>query len=884
MMLGIALFSGGDSLIVPTPRSKGAIAWFDTKALFKASLPLPAGYYSEVCVHAVTGTYPPAPGTDATQLCYRPVGSSTGIWGETTVNGIIYDPIYSTNPVKVGEFGLVPDGYYAYNNGGLFNATSTGGTTITVSSTTGCVAGDRVSTIQWATALAASLPIIPSGTKIVSVGSGTLTLDTAVPAMTSVPSVCWADIMTGTDNYPAIQAALNFAIQNPLSSSWSANQYSRVEFPNGQFLINSMLSAGWGNAYVTLNISGTSGRGSTFRNGTTLLAGTYNQPAIDLEGSQNSALGGGIRIVGRNTNFAFFQSSSTPNPADWVAPEFSPSGAAGGVNQYAPMAGVVVDAFCASAPTTAYTTPAAPTWTGITTQYGRPSLSSNGRFKDLFVSGFGVDIVSGLGNCGNGDFMDFEDVNVSNAAYGVAVENTQSRNVTVKNIIGNKLHSVLTDSHFGVGEGTYQGPITNLSASHVYELFDFKSLVYSAPLVISNTYVEASTRIGDFTGSAATVQPVIFQGGNLALGYSALLPASYITNDGPITLSGVSISGNARIGNWSNGTGLLKFEDGGTWNCALASSPSSSQITALNYSGGCLAGSPRFHVNGGGTLGSNLSVIDPVTVGFWGGSSTTRPMINIIEPFGGNARLPLHQAMRQYRDEDGRLWNATLPPEYYFSWTDTSRVGTPPTITNDQLTFGFCSNYQVNQQPFNPGDIIYDATGTIFVVNTVGSPTSNSNCSGIATSVLVTATQQNNLYVTNPNGGNTFASNNISAATLSASPAIHIQGPQIQIPMKLFYGAFTSASASIASVQSGNGVGSDLASYFVAGDRLWGVGGASNGGCSIYGASGCVSWPIPSGGLTAVSSVTAGNPGSITLGANALSTGTFPIFPFEINR
>ena len=65
--------------------------------------------------------------------------------------------------------------------------------------------------------------------------------------MNSVPTSCWADDMAGTDNAPAIQAALDFGMRN---------NYPDFKFPNGIFLVATSLNAGWGTAYAKVNIHG----------------------------------------------------------------------------------------------------------------------------------------------------------------------------------------------------------------------------------------------------------------------------------------------------------------------------------------------------------------------------------------------------------------------------------------------------------------------------------------------------------------------------------------------------------------------------------------------------------------------------------------------------
>ena len=196
------LRTGGFTADAPPIAGESSIAYFDTLAQFKARNRLPAGV-THVYVRAVTGPYPPPAGADATPLWFKAAPSETWVWGEVKVGGQIFDPVYSTNPVNIGEFGLVADG--AWKQGGCnFTATSAGGGTLTVSSTAGCVAGMRLSSVNWATRAAASLPIVPPGTTISAVGSGKIAVSQRIPAMNAAPLAAWWDDITGTDNAPAI--------------------------------------------------------------------------------------------------------------------------------------------------------------------------------------------------------------------------------------------------------------------------------------------------------------------------------------------------------------------------------------------------------------------------------------------------------------------------------------------------------------------------------------------------------------------------------------------------------------------------------------------------------------------------------------------------------
>ena len=81
--------------------------------------------------------------------------------------------------------------------------------------------------------------------------------------------------MAGTDNAPAIQAALDFGMRN---------NYSDFKFPNGNFLVATSLNAGWGTAYAKVNIHGDYRASYLDRPGTRILFNQFNQPAINFQG------------------------------------------------------------------------------------------------------------------------------------------------------------------------------------------------------------------------------------------------------------------------------------------------------------------------------------------------------------------------------------------------------------------------------------------------------------------------------------------------------------------------------------------------------------------------------------------------------------------------
>ena len=336
-----------------------------------------------------------------------------------------FDPVYSTNPVNIGEFGLVADG--KWRQGGCnFTATSAGGETLSVSSTAGCAAGMRLTSVNWATRAAASLPIVPPGATITAVGSGEIAVSQRIPAMNAAPLAAWWDDMTGTDNAPAIQAALDFGMRN---------RYPHFKFPNGIFAVKSSLNAGWGKGYYTLNIKG--GDRSSFSGlpGTVLLFTQFNQPFMNFQAVRTSSLAG-VGIIGRNYNYLAYgqgKPSFSSNRNDWVAPEFSPAAAPGGLQPNAPFAGVTEDAYCGGPPRVGYPDLGFPAWTNITAQFGKYT-SSDVKLEDVEIDGFGVAYANGLGCASNGDFTKIVNFTGVNNAYDIAVVQSQSRNVELRNL------------------------------------------------------------------------------------------------------------------------------------------------------------------------------------------------------------------------------------------------------------------------------------------------------------------------------------------------------------------------------------------------------------------------------------------------------------------
>ena len=239
------------------------------------------------------------------------------------------------------------------------------------------------------------------------------------------------------------------------------------------------------------------------------------------------------------------------------------------------------------------------------------------------------------------------------------------------------------------------------------------------------------------------------------------------------------------------------------------------------------------------------------------------------------------QGVTQIRDQDNRVYNITQPYTNLMDTSVSSVIATKPLITNDIMTFSYCSARQARFPLYTGAILLNTNASAVFVVTSIGSPVTNTNCSDPNTAVTITTQQQNNLNVIPET--DTFLSNNITGSNITGY-IIQIPGVNLTMPGHLYFGDFTSGSATVANVQDAGGSGASITSAISTGDIFIGPGHqnyTNGGGYSAWGASG-IAWPIPGGAGLTISAITNGVPGSITLGGGALSTGTFPIFPLEL--
>ena len=857
--------------ITGLPPSVTAVATYDTYAQFIATGSFTVGT-QYVYVRAVTGTYPPAAGLDATPLVYKVVGAATGIFGEVTVAGLIFDPIYSTSPVNAGEFRIIPDGVLT-NPAQLFTGTANNTTVVAVASTTNLVAGMSVTNVNYATL---GVNAVAAGTTIVSVVLNTsVTLSNAAPTGTALKFVAWRHDVTGTDNTAALQAAINYALQF---------KYQEVNIPAGTYKTTGVLNVGWGDALYSLRLYGTqrATTGTTGTSGTTILATAVDQPAINFQGMRAGGLSG-LVIIGPNLTYAkngqLLNNALSSNPNDWIAPTLARTGGnPGGLSILVPLAGVTVDAYSGTIPALKYPNRIFPTFTGLVAQYGAIA-SSNVTIKSSEIDGFGVCEATGLNSNTQGDFFRTSDMIMSACAYGIAVGNSQSHNVRISDLSISGVNTVATTTALGQQSGVFSGPFDNISGIGVYQIFDFSGSGLVGPVLLNNLYCENCVRLGNLVGLTFT-SSIVVTGGilNFTDTLHGQIPKSYISNNmSTVFMNGVTIKTNSRITALTDGAGPV-IQNGG-YRSGIAGGASTAALQrAINFSGGLFVGQAKYNYllnNRYTTINLQMSYFP--TVGSAQGSLFHDDEYNFYSPTSGSLnRGPMTQEARTYKDLlQNRRFNMTIPKPQTIDGSVITQVSTAPTYASDVVTFGYCTVYAANANTtinsgyaLTPGDILFFlATNTVFVVATVAAASAQANCVAPATENIITAVQQNNITLTP--GTNTWVSNTNPTPLLTSSIMIIKTG--VVLPAQLYYGSFTNVSASITGVQFGNSDGTAISTYYAVGDPMYGL---------LYSLGIANQWPAPV--FATITSITNGSTGGMTISNTAIGTLGVPIFPYEL--
>jgi hypothetical protein len=543
-------------------------------------------------------------GNGAPPLFYNPsasactfnAGAGDGGAQVPSADGKCWIAAFPSGAVDVKQWGALSDGGSPIAGAYGWTATANGTTLLTVSSTNGMAAGQHISTIGWATRQATSLAIIPSGTTVVSVGSGNVVTSQTVPTMLTIPSVAWGDAVVGTNNTAAFQAMFDYGMQSGVADFYCL----------GNFKITDTLHVGWGaqganGGLYGLRLSGGYRAGYNQLPGCTLYPTQTDRPAIDFTSGRQVGLYG-VAIWGRLYNYLFFTMGSgsnlSSNVNDWLPPEFTPSGTSGGFTQHAPWAAVTVDAYAGTQPSPAYPNLTFPAWTGLSAQYGK-SVTSDIELRNVNIDGFAVAFAVGLNTQNNGDFAKITNLNIAYNPYGLSVTNSQSRNVNISNIICGFNYTVIDQTTLGMQSGEFNGPISNIGCSPAYQMFNFGNLGLSGPLDISEIYCEGCVRVGNFVSNTSFNNLVDLKNStfNLTETLHGQIPACFITaTNAEIRMTGVNYNGNQRISNlFCGGAQTTAVLNGGGIQGAVAGAVTPMQLQAINYSGGMFAGAPRYN-------------------------------------------------------------------------------------------------------------------------------------------------------------------------------------------------------------------------------------------------------------------------------------------------
>jgi hypothetical protein len=296
---------------------------------------------------------------------------------------------------------------------------------------------------------------------------------------------------------------------------------------------------------------------------------------------------------------------------------------------------------------------------------------------------------------------------------------------------------------------------------------------------------------------------------------------------------------------------------------------------AMNYTGGLLAGAPRFNANDP-TFGL------PVDQTRWYGR-TNAPAISGNDPSYTVITQQLSdeiifdtwtmvQSGKWFRDTLGKTWTVQVPREATISVSNDMSVG--PTWSGDYMSFTLKSSTYgsaLGNAKVAPGWLLYHInSGIIFLVIAVGAADGSGN-------FPITTQQQNGLYLV----GGIYSSNTINATTLGGGSFVVINTNQWLPGNQVYYGTFSTGSMTVSNVTwSPTGDATTLSDYFL--------------GASFY-TNGIFfwppiqqpdttysPWPFITGPIEVTSVTNGGATGSIVLSGLPGASGRFPIWPFPI--
>lgn len=609
------------------------------------------------------------------------------------------------------------------------------------------------------------------------------------------------------DDTRAIQAAIDEALRRRIVA---------VHVPPGRYRTTDTIHLGYGETFVTLALVGAEAPSfAAFTAGTVIVPDRTDRPAINIQGARMSAVRN-IGVLGRNHDFlarkiAAISGVADPDPANWLDPTIE-----GGLRRHAPYAAITVDAYAAPPRPGGYPAPPQPPW-----QHDKPApdaraLSSDVTIERCWIGGFAVGVaVHPADSDGNGDFVRLGGIIFHNCVYGVAIGNSQSRNVAIRDCSYARVHTFLTNRHFGRGIGTLGGPVDNLSGAYSYQTLDVFA-ARSGPIVVSALYFESQVRLGVWSNNSAFNEPLTFQGGKFGFyeTETTLSPGALLEcgSYGAVRFVGCTFHGARRVYHPVRGASHVALEA-----CLIAHlfehldenfyrDAPAYFARAVNYTCGglflhksVLKGECRFD---GGIVG--LDIVS-------GRRAGVRPRGEALVAVP-DQRVVVHHYARAFVDRFGRTWTIRhrRDPTPWDKGPDGRLLRRIAYSAPDRVTVELTSGVRNGGLAApEPGDLLYDAeTATVLVVMEAA-------CDQSACRLL--ALQMNNLV--GPQGALR------STVDVAARTGVLWHYPTgTMIGDRVFFGSFTAGSATVTSLHPGNGSATGLARCLAPGDLLHHVG------------------------------------------------------------
>lgn len=310
---------------------------------------------------------------------------------------------------------------------------------------------------------------------------------------------CFEVLIEGTDNFEAIQEALDAAYNTNIRV---------VELGLGAYRIVKPLNIGWG-SYHSIYFKGVKcghfGDITESNNqATTILCdtGTYG---ICINSGYRAKLSD-FDILGWNglnyrKMFTAWQNTTyyVENPEDWNSERVNKL-PAHGLEPMSPYAGIVTDAFIRyDEAVNPYELPKPPV--NITklnaansTGFTAERIKSSG-----FCVGFGLEVGA---FADNGDFYKFYDCYFNNNVYGFSTGSNQARNTALHECCLDQCYTAITNTKVGKQNGGLFGYISNCWFDMCYKILEWKEDI--SPVTFYNCYCENSYMIGENTSISAT--------------------------------------------------------------------------------------------------------------------------------------------------------------------------------------------------------------------------------------------------------------------------------------------------------------------------------------------------------------------------------------------